>query len=164
VTLTPRRSRRERPLLPHEEIGQHAAFAKPHLLARGEGQDEQIDTRDLSLRKIHPERDAEFLRWLHYKPCVIAGKTNLRTGQKHMCWSPTTTNGRFTSDPMHTGKAYSGALKRSDHGAVPGCRHAHREQEANMDRFDADYSINRHEIAAALHAEFTEEQERKGLR
>lgn len=155
-----KRSTARRPELPHEEFARALAHPKPQYLAPAE----PTDTRDLALRKIHPERDLGFLRWLHFKPCVIAGLVNRRTGQAHVCWSPERlTGGRYESDPMHTGKAYSGALKRSDRGAMPGCRHAHREQELNMDRFDADYGINRHEIAARLFAEYVDEQERKGL-
>lgn len=63
------------------------------------------------------------------------------------------------NDPMHCGKAYSGRLKRSDRDAITGCRHAHREQEPNMDRFDSDYGINRFELAAQFYARFVAQTE-----
>jgi len=159
--VTFRRTSRQEPALPYEEFAAQLPFAKAKYR---EQKDEQIDTRPLRFRKIHPEREPDFLRWQHFKACSIEGKTNLRTGVVHVCWHPEMIGARFQSDPAHTGKAYSGSLKRGDRGSFPLCRHAHREQENNMDRFDADYGINRHEIAARLYAEFLDEMERKGLR
>lgn len=42
--------------------------------------------------------------------------------------------------------------------------HAHNLQEDAMDKFDVRFGINRHEIAARLYAEFTDEMERQGRR
>jgi hypothetical protein len=61
------RARRSAPALPHEEFAAQLPFAKQKYRREP---DEMIDTRDLPLRKIHPERDAEFLRWLKPQPCV----------------------------------------------------------------------------------------------
>lgn len=118
----------------------------------------QMDTRELRFKKDHPHRDPEYLKWLRFQPCAIKGKTNQRTGVKHECWSPEYRPGVFLSDPCHTGKAYSGRLKRSDSGCIALCRHAHREQEGNMDRFDGDYGIERFALASELYARFQKEQ------
>lgn len=155
--MTLRNRRKQEPLRSWEEPAAQLRFAKAKYRTV---EPEQIDTRGLAHRKIHPEREPAFLRWLSFQPCSIFGLTNRRTGVPHICWSPDWLAGRFRSDPMHTGKSYSGALKRSDRGAFPGCRHAHRESEDNMDRFDADYGINRHEIAEAMFAKFEDETRR----
>lgn len=158
--LRSRRLRRPRPLLPHEEIGRDARFAKPHLVQPADDQ-QPIDTSELPHRKIHPERIPAFLDWLKFQTCCIKDKTDAETGQVHVCWHPVTLGyKRFLSDPMHIGKAYSGRLKRSDKGAIPGCRHAHNLQEDNMDRFDRRFGINRHELAEAYYTRFCAE---KGL-
>lgn len=147
--------KKQRPMLPHEELAAQQPLAKPQYREQAG----PVDTSALPLRKIHPERNRKFLDWLQRRPCVIAGMTNTRTDIKHTCWSPTVLpNGRYLSDPMHTGKAYSGKLKRSDRGAIPGCRHAHREQEPNMDRFDSDYGIDRHALAESYYAQFEAER------
>lgn len=151
-----RPSRRERPDLPHEEIARTAAFPKPHLRQKPEA----TDTTALQFRKIHPERDPEYLRWLRFQPCVAEGLTNNRTGVAHVCWSPDMRGPRFVSDPMHCQKAMSGRLKQSDRGAIPGCRHLHRESEANMDRADADYGIDRFALADEFYARFLREKGR----
>jgi hypothetical protein len=143
-----------RPLLPHEELAAQAAIPKPQYRERAE----PIDTSELPHRKMHPLRNARFLKSLTFKPCSIEGKTNQRTLSPHVCWSPgDKRGGRFISDPAHTGKAISGRKKQHDSGAFPLCRHAHNEQEDNMDRFDRDYEIDRHEIAAELYEQFLKE-------
>lgn len=140
-----------KPLLPHEELAAQQPLAKPQYRDKPE----PADTRDLKFRKIHPLRDRGYLTWLGTKRCSIYGMTNQRTGIPHVCWSPELFRMSPKSDPAHTGKAYSGKLKRADSGAFPLCRHAHREQEPNMDRFDSDYGIDRHEIAAEFYDEYT---------
>ena len=150
-----KKSRTPAPLTEYEEIGQRLALPKKF---RDRDDRDPLDTRDLPLRKIHPEREPEFLAWLRFRPCSIAGLVDSITGQPHVCWSPERLGpGRFLSDPAHTGKSYSGRLKRTDRGAFPLCRHGHRDQESNMDRFDARYGINRHEIAAEMWKRFAEE-------
>ena len=150
-----KKSRTPAPLTEYEEIGQRLALPKKF---RDREDGEQIDTRDLPLRKIHPEREPEFLTWLRFRPCSIAGREDSLTGSMPVCWSPESLGpGRYLSDPAHTGKAYSGRLKRTDRGAFPLCRHAHRLQESQMDRFDLRYGINRHEIAAEMWKRFSEE-------
>lgn len=156
-----RSSAQPRPELPHEELARQAKFAKPQYA----GDAEATDTRDLAHRKIHPNRDDAYRRWLNTKPCSVKGRTDERTGQPHVCWSPELRGPReYVSDPAHSGKAYSGKLKRDDSGCFPLCRHAHRQQEDNMNSFDRRFGIDRHSIAAKLYAEFQDEQERKGLR
>lgn len=153
------RSRKvSRPLLPHEELGREAKFAKPHLIDQT---DEQIDTRGLRFRKIHPDRDDEYRRWLMFQPCAVRGLIDNETGQAHVCWSPANVNGRPASDPCHTGKAYSGKLKRNDSECMPLCRHAHRMHEDQMDRFDRRFGIDRYAVAREHFARFSEEQERR---
>jgi len=151
----------EAPELPHECFAKLAKFAKAKYSARP---DEQIDTRELQHRKIHPRRDQEYRRWLRSKLCSVYGKVDARTEQVHICWSPDRVGNQFASDPCHGGKAYSGRVKRHDSGCFPLCRHAHRQQEDAMDAFDQRFGIDRHEIARRLYAEFIEEMERKGLR
>lgn len=138
---------------PRDPLADDLAFPKPRRSTRQDAP----RTEGLALRKIHPERDQGYRRWLRIQPCILEGLTNQRTGVKHTCWSPATINGKYVSDPMHTGKSYSGRLKRADSGAVSGCRHAHRELEDNMDRGDADYGIDRHEIAGRMHQRYRKE-------
>jgi hypothetical protein len=120
-----------------------------------------MDTSSLPQRKIHPLRDRAFLDWLRKQPCAIKGLTNESTGQPHVCWSPDRFGAGFLSDPAHCGKSYSGKLKRSDAEAFPLCRHGHRDQEPNMNLFDARYGIDRFEIAARMYAEYQHEKERR---
>lgn len=151
--------RRERPALPWDDSASQAKFAKPQYREAAE----PTDTRSLAFRKIHPERDLEYRRWLRFRDCRVKGRIDLLTDQPHICWNP---DERFKADPAHTGKAYSGALKRSDipseyaSGMLSLCRHAHRMQESNMDEFDRRFGINRHGEARAQHAEYIAEKER----
>lgn len=110
--------------------------------------------------KINPVRDEAYKKWLWLQPCAVAGKKNKRTKIVHACWSPEdrTIGGRFLSDAAHSGKAYSGRIKRADSGCIPLCRWHHEAQEKNMARFDADYGIDRHAIADALYAKFQKER------
>lgn len=159
--MNSRRASHPEPEMPHEEFAKQAKFAKPQYGREPEA----TDTSSLTHRKIHPNRDEAYRRWLNGQPCAIKGKTDERTGQPHICWSPEMRGPReYVSDAAHGGKAYSGKLKRDDSGCIPLCRHAHRLQENNMDSFDRRFGIDRHAIAEKLYAEFRDEQERKGLR
>lgn len=150
-------ARAQRPQLHHEELAAKAAHPKPQYRERAE----PMDTSKLAHRKMHPLRNARFLKSLTFKRCTIEGKTNRRTGVVHVCWHPGGRRGdHFISDPAHTGKAISGRVKRHDSGAFPLCRHAHNEQEDNMPRFDDDYGIDRHEIAAELYEQFLKDGNR----
>lgn len=154
TVMTFRNARKSpRPLLPHEEIGQELRFAKSY---RDRDDREMIDTSELEHSKIHPTRCREFLTWLRFQPCAIVGREDSATGQRHTCWSLERLGAGYLSDPAHTGKAYSGKLKRDDRGAFPLCRHAHRQQEDNMDSFDARFGIDRHEIAREMWERFSE--------
>jgi hypothetical protein len=154
-----RRTRAPRPDLPHDEFARQAALPKPQ---HREQSADQIDTRELALRKIHPDRDPGYRSFLRTKPCAVKGLTDQRTGQVHVCWSPEQ-QGRFIpSDAAHTGKSYSGALKRHDSECFPLCRHGHRQQEDNMNDFDKRFGIDRFAIAKTLRAEYLDELERKG--
>lgn len=154
--MTFRRNARPRPEMPGEELAREAKFAKPQYLRPTE----ETDTRSLQFRKIHPDRDEDYRRWLRMQPCAIAGLFDANTGQRHVCWHP---DGKFC-DAAHAGKAYSGRLKRDDSGCIALCRHGHRLQESNMDAFDRRYGIDRHVIATRLYGAFIDEMERKGLR
>lgn len=155
--------RRPRPDSPADELARHAKFAKPRFRDPAPA----TDTRDLAFRKIHPDRDPEYRRWLRFEDCSIKGKTDSLTDQPHVCWSPEYRPTRFLSDPAHTGKAYSGRLKRSDtpsehaSGMFSLCRHAHRLQEDQMNAFDERFGIDRHEIAKRQHEKYLKEQERR---
>ena len=159
MSLT-RRNRKPRPLQPWEEIAKEAKFPKAHLIA-GKATSPEIDTRDLPHRKIHPDRDEAYKRWLVFQPCAVRGLTDDTTGQVHVCWSPTTVNGRPASDPAHAGKSYSGALKRNDSECMPLCRHAHRLQEDRMNAFDERFGIDRFAVAREHRARFLAEQEKR---
>ncbi len=155
---TLRRRRSARPLLPHEEIGRNAALPKPHPNDRLET---ALDTSELQLRKIHPERVPGFLRWLSFQLCIIFGLTDSITGQVHQCWHPLKRrDGYFRSDACHLEKAYSGRLKRDDRDSVPGCRFAHNLQEGATERFDRRFGINCAEKAAEYHVRYMAEKER----
>lgn len=155
--------RRPKPQLPHEDLARRAKFAKPQYGA----EPEETDTRELKFRKIHPDRDPEYGKWLRFQDCSIKGKTDALTDQPHVCWSPEYRPTRFLSDAAHTGKSYSGRLKRSDvpsecaSGQFSLCRHAHRLQEDQMNAFDERFGIDRHEIAKRQHAQYLAEQERR---
>lgn len=153
------RSRRKpEPLRPFEEAASQLRFAKTKYRVV---ESEPTNTRELAFRKIHPEVLPEFRAWLRRQPCSVEGKTDHATGQVHVCWSPDRLGSRFMSDPCHTGKAYSGALKRTDvRGMWSLCRHAHRQSEDVMDAFDLRYQVNRHEIASEQYDRFIEEKER----
>lgn len=157
------RSRRApRPDAPGDDQARVARFAKPRFRREAE---ESIDTSELAHRKIHPARDEAYLRWLRTQPCAIAGMVDRDTDQPHVCWHPNQLSyRRFASDPAHTGKAYSGRLKRSDQEAIPLCRHAHNLQEDRMNAFDARFGVNRFSVAAEHFARFVAEQERRGVR
>jgi hypothetical protein len=144
----------KKPLTPLQEYKRSAP------LAIETPRDEQINTAELEQKKVHPIRDEKYRAWLYDKPCCIEGRTNKRTGLLHVCWSPERIGRQFKSDPMH-GRKLGTAIKADDSSCFPGCRHCHREQEANMDRFDADYDIDRHQIAAGYYAEYQREQELK---
>lgn len=153
-----RRTRKPRPLQPWEEIAKEAKFPKAHLIP---DDDEPTDTRSLKFRKIHPDRDDAYKRWLVFQTCAVKGLTDEATGQVHVCWSPANVNGRPASDPAHAGKSYSGALKRNDSECMPLCRHAHRSQEDRMDAFDQRFGIDRFAVAREHRARFLAEQEKR---
>lgn len=157
--------RRPRPELPHEQLARRAKFAKPQYREPAE----ETDTKGLALRKLHPERDRCYLKWLRFRTCKVHGKTDSLTDQPHICWSyerAASTATGFMSDPSHNAKAYSGNLKRSDipsdssSGAISLCRLAHRFSEANADEFDRRFGINRHEIGREQYEEYLAEMER----
>lgn len=143
------------PPLPWDETNAQLAYPKPR---REQRTPEQVDTTPLKFRKIHPLRDKGYLRSLTFQVCNIEGKTNRRNGVVHVCYHPRGRFGnRWYSDPAHTGKAISGRLKRADSGAFSLCRHAHDEQEGNMQRFDDDYGIDRFAIAEEQYARYEKE-------
>lgn len=153
------RRKSQPPMTDADEAASRLTHSKPKFRVVA---DEPIDTRLLPLRKIHPDRNDAYKRWLRYQPCAIAGLADAETGRVHVCWSPDmVSTGQYASDPMHSGKAYSGRLKRDDSGCMPGCRVAHDAQENDMDRFDRKFGVDRHEIATEHFARFTAEQERR---
>ena len=147
--------KRNRPPLPWDEQASRLAFPKPQHRASF---DAQADTSQFAHRKIHPDRDPEYLKFLHFQPCAIKGKTNDRTGVAHICWSPEYRPGMFLSDPAHADASYSGRLKRNDSGCIALCRGAHREETGNPRRFDEDYGIDRLKLAAELRVRFQKER------
>jgi len=119
--------------------------------------EESIDTRELQFRKIHPDRNDAYKKWLRFQLCAIKDLIDSRTTQPHICWSPAKDQfNRYLSDPAHTGKAYSGKLKRNDSGCFPLCRIAHNLQEDRMNDFDQRYGIDRFAIAEEHFARFLE--------
>lgn len=155
MTLS-RRSRAPRPADMYDGL----AHAKPRRAEKGE----QINTRGMQSPKIHPDRNEEFKRYLTRQTCAVAGMIDSATGQEHICWHPHIlyyASGKpvFASDPAHSGKAYSGKLKRDDSGCMPLCRHAHDLQEDNHEKFDRRFGIDRFAIAAEHFAQFEKEEE-----
>lgn len=152
------RSRTPAPPLPWDDAASKAAFPKPQTRRAKAG--DQVDTRDLKHRKVHPDRDEAYKRWLRTQPCVIKGKTNKRTDVLHVCWHPDQVGPVIPSDPAHPSKAMSGRVKVSDSDCMPLCRHAHNEQEWKHERFDHDYGIDRFAIGAEHYARFQKERAR----
>lgn len=132
-----------RPMSPADEMAALAAHPK----ARFRQAPDPADTSELEHAKIQPDRNRAFMSYLHFQLCSVKGKTDNATGQLHVCWSPGRDQfSRPLSDPAHTSKTGLG-MKGPDSGCFPLCRHAHRQQEANMDDFDRRFGINRFEIA-----------------
>lgn len=155
-----RSHRAPRPDTAADQLARTAKFAKPRHCAQAE----PVDTSELQHRKMHPARDDAYKAWLRTQSCAIKGLVDKDTDQPHVCWHPNQlAYNRYASDPAHTGKAYSGRLKRSDRECIPLCRHAHDLQEDRMNAFDARFGINRFDVAAECYARFAEEQERKGI-
>jgi len=140
--------RRKRPELPGDEVARRLLLPKPQFLDKPRT---GMDTSGLPHRKIHPDRDESYLRWLRFQDCAIKGRNG------HECWSPDSMPRRQLSDAAHTGKAFSGRLKQSDRGCIPLCRFAHDEQERNMDAFDRKYGIDRFAVAAEHYARFRQD-------
>jgi hypothetical protein len=156
-----RRSSKPQPWSPADEAASRQMFAKDRFKVQPA---ESIDTTALPFRKIHPDRNDGYKRWLKFQPCSIEGSTDKETDQVHVCWSPEEIGlRRFASDPAHAGKSYSGKLKRNDSGCMSLCRHAHNSQEDNHDRFDRRYGIDRFAIAEGQFAEYVADCEKRGV-
>jgi hypothetical protein len=141
--MTLQRQRLKRPDLPGEAEARMAAHPKPQY--REVIVDAGIDTRRLQLRKVHPEREPDFLNYVRDRACEIAGHV-----LHPQCWNVDCGRNRAA----HCGKAISGRLKRTDRQVITLCDLAHDEQERDMDLFDKKYGINRFEIADRLWAEY----------
>ncbi len=152
-----RRAKKSEPWTEVDHLASLAAFAKPR---HREQPDESIDTTALPHRKIHPNRDEAYRRWLNFRPCAVKGLTDNKTGLPHACWSPTKHGREFTSDAAHGPRAGLG-LKGDDDGCLPLCRHVHRECGDRMEDLESRYGVNWRAIAAEHYARFVKEQEKK---
>jgi len=155
-----RRTAKKEPWTDVDNAAASLAFAKDRYRQKP---DESTDTRELSFRKIHPDRCEGYKRWLKFQPCSIEGLTDSETGQPHVCWSPEEIGPRrFASDPAHTSKAGMG-LKGPDSGCISLCRHGHRLQESQTERFGKRFGIDCYEIAKRQFAKYLAHCEKKGI-
>lgn len=157
MALSRRAKKNPEPWTEVDDLAAQAAFPKGRYRKPPE---ESIDTTALLHRKVHPNRDEAYKRWLNFRPCAIKGLTDNKTGLPHVCWSPTMRGREFVSDAAHGPRAGLG-LKGDDSGCLALCRHAHRDVGDRMDDLESRYGVDWRGIAAELYARFRAEQERR---